>query len=105
MHNYEHKQLIEAITKLDVVPEDSSAFSDWIKAEAHLGFLRTNAQSDLPVIYASGDYTFVHSLVVPNARLSPIDKDDLLDWNMSTPTCVAGYCHGGGREDVWIERV
>ena len=34
--NYEHKKLIEAITKLDEVPANPQAFSEWIQAEAHL---------------------------------------------------------------------
>jgi hypothetical protein len=55
--NYEHKKLIQAITKLDEVPADSHAFSEWIRAEAHLAFLRENAQADELVIYASGEYT------------------------------------------------
>ena len=78
MDNYEHKRLIQAITKLDEVPADSRAFSEWIHAEAHLAFLRENARADDLVIYASGEYTFVHSVVVPNGRLSPVDRDDLM---------------------------
>jgi hypothetical protein len=31
--NLEHNKLIEVITNLDEVPEDTQVFSDWIQAE------------------------------------------------------------------------
>lgn len=104
MHNYEHKKLIESITKLDEAPTEPQAFSDWIHAEAHLSFLQENALTDEIVIYASGEFTFIHSVVVPNSKLSPIDQDDLMGWNFNPYTSIASYVTGGGRDDVWVER-
>lgn len=104
MHNYEHKKLIEAITRLDEIPADSNSFSGWIEAEAHLDFLRLNARADELVIYASGDYTFIHSVAVPNDRLTPVDQQDLMQWSFNPYTSIASYVTGGGREDVWVER-
>lgn len=104
MHNYEHKKLIETITKLDEVPAEPHAFSNWVYAEAHLAFLRENAMADELVIYASSEYSFVHSVVVPNTRLSPIDQDDLMGWSSNPYHSIASYVMGGGRDDVWIER-
>jgi len=104
LYNYEHKKLIEAITKLDEVPADSHAYSDWIHAEEHLAFLRENAQADELVIYASGEYTFVHSVVVANNRFSPIDQDDLMGWSLNPYLPIASFVTGGGRDDVWVER-
>ena len=75
LHNYEHKKLIDAIARLDEVPTDPEAFSVWILAEAHLTFLRQNEHADELVVYASGEYTFVHSVVVPNDQLTPVDKE------------------------------
>lgn len=104
LHNYEHKKLIELITKLDEVPEAPHTFSDWIHAEAHLEFLRENARSNELVIYASGEHTFVHTVVAANTRLSPIDQDDLVSWNFDPYAPIASYVMGGGRDDVWVER-
>jgi hypothetical protein len=104
LNNYEHKKLIEAIAKLDEVPADSRDFSEWIKAEAHLAFMRQNALADELAIYASGEYFFVHSVAVPNDRLSPVDGDDLMGWNFNPYMLIAGYVSGGGRDDVWVER-
>lgn len=95
MYNYEHKKLVEAITELDDVPADPQEFSKWIYAEAHLTFLRENAQADELVIYASGEYTFLHSVVVPNAKLLPIDEDDLIGWSLNPYTSIASYVTGG----------
>jgi len=72
MNNFEHRKLIESISKIDTPPDDPAQFAEWIKAGAHLGFLRENATADEVAIYASGDYTFLHSVVVPNRRLSPL---------------------------------
>ncbi|MGH2397971.1 MAG: hypothetical protein ACRDFW_13560, partial [bacterium] len=104
MHNYEHKKLIEVITRLDEVPADSKPFTDWIEAEAHLDFLRGNARANELVIYASGEYTFIHSVAVPNDRLTPVDQQDLMQWSFNPYTSIASYETGGGREDVWVER-
>jgi len=104
LHDYEHKKLIQAITKLDEIPADSKPFSEWIEAEAHLDFLRRNARADELVIYASSEYTFIHSVAVPNDRLAPVDRQDLMQWSFNPYTSIASYVTGGGRENVWVER-
>jgi hypothetical protein len=104
LQNYEHKKLIETITKLDEVPIDPHVFSEWIKAHAHLEFLRKDAQSNELVVYASGEYSFIHSVVVSNDKLFPINRNDLKGWNLEPYKSCASYVTGGGRNDVWIER-
>lgn len=104
LNNYEHKKLIEAIAKIDEVPTDPQDFSEWIKAEGHLAFLRQNALGGELVVYAAGDYTFIHSVAVSNDRLMPIDKEDIMGWSFNPYTSIASYVTGGGRDDVWIER-
>jgi hypothetical protein len=104
MQNYDHKKIIETISQVDALPSDAQAFAEWIKADAHLAFLRDNANTNEVVVYASGEYTFVHSLIVPNERLSPPDQDDLLSWNCNAYTSIASYVSGGGQEGVWLER-
>jgi len=102
--NYEHKKLIEEITNLDEVPADSQPFSEWINAEAHLNFLRENAHANELVIYASGEYTLIHSVAVPNDRLASVDQRDLMQWSFTPYTSIASYVTGGGSEGVWVER-
>lgn len=102
--NYEHKKIVEAIQKNDAFPQDPTVYSEWVKGDAHLEFLRINALADDIVVNACGDYTFVHSFVVSNDQLTPIDRNDLLSWNCNSYTGVASYVSGGGREGIWIER-
>lgn len=92
------------ISQLDEVPENSQKYSDWIYAEAHLKFLQENARTDELVVFASGEYTFVNSVVAPNASLFPIDQDDLMSWSLDPCSLMASYITGGGRDKVWIER-
>jgi hypothetical protein len=104
MPSYEHKRIIETIARLDVPPVDAAAFSEWVTAGTHLTFLRENAHENELVIYGSGDFTFVHAIVVPNDRLVPINRDDLLGWSCNPYTSIASYVSGGGREGMWVER-
>jgi len=103
--SYEHKKIIEEIESLDELPAGRDDFAAWIQAGAHLEFLRRNAHSEELVIYGSGDYSFVHAAVVPNDRLAALSQDDLLHWSGTPYTSIASYVYGGGRDDVWVERL
>lgn len=105
MPSYEHNKIIEYIKILDELPPGRDDFATWIQAGAHLEFLRRNATSDELVIYLSSEYSFVHAAVVPNDRLAALSQDDLLHWSGTPYTSIASYVYGGGRDDVWLERV
>lgn len=104
MPNFAHKKLIEKISKIDTLPNTPAEYSEWVGAGAHLEFLRQNARGDEIVIYASGPYAFIHSIVVPNETLEKASQDDLLRWSCNPYTSIASYVSGGGRKDIWIER-
>lgn len=104
MPSYAHKKLLEEIQRIDALPGNDAKLADWVKAEGHLDFLKQNALSDEVVIYASGPYAFVTSIIVPNEVLFPLDKQDLLRWSGNPYGGIASYVYGGGRSDVWIER-
>lgn len=103
MPSYAHKKLAEEIQRIDALPGSDAKLAEWIKAEAHLDFLQRNALSDEVVLYASGPYAFVTSILVPNDILFPLDKEDLLRWSGNPYSSIASYVYGGGRNDVWIE--
>lgn len=105
MPSYEHKKIIEEIKSLDELPPGRDDFAVWIQAGAHLEFLRRNANSDELVIYGSGEYSFVHAAVIPNDRLATLSQDDLLGWSGTPYASIASYVYGGGRDDVWLERL
>jgi hypothetical protein len=102
--SFAHKKLSERIARIDEAPSDTTAYAIWINAGGHLDLLRENADEDELIVYASGDYTFIHAVVVSNDKLSPVDKDDLLHWSCNPYKPIASYVYGGSREDVWIER-
>jgi hypothetical protein len=102
--SFEHKKLLERISRLNAIPNDPNAFGEWLKAENQLAFLRDNAQEEELVLYASGPYFFVHALAVSDDKLAPVNENDLLKWSCNPYRSVASYVSDGGRSDIWIER-
>jgi hypothetical protein len=104
MTTYAHRKIAEVIAALDQVPEDPAAFVEWIRAKRHLDYLQANAKSDELIVYASGRYSFIHSIVVPSDALASEDPEALLYWSANPFTSIASYVMGGGRDTMWIER-
>lgn len=104
MPSYIHRKLVEKIFTLDAIPADDDAFRVWVSARAHLDFLKQNAMTDELVIYGSGPYTFIHSLLIPNVVLDSTSPVDLLNWSCNPFTSIASYCTGGSQSGMWIER-
>ena len=105
MPSFNHKKLVEFVLQIDQPPQAESDFLKWIEAGEHLHLLNANALSDEIILYASGPFTFICSLVVPNDALYPLDKSDLLHWSGGLPSShIASYIYGGGRPDMWIEQ-
>ncbi|HEV2561553.1 MAG TPA: hypothetical protein VGT78_05375 [Rhizomicrobium sp.] len=104
MPSYAHNKLVQKIKDLDQLPTDPAVFDKWIEAARHLRFLQENGRDEEVVIYASGPYAFIHSMIVPNNLLNPPDEVDLLGWSCNPYTSFASYVTGGGREGMWVER-
>lgn len=104
MTTYAHMTIVQAIATLDQEPKDSVAFDEWIRARRHLDYLQANTASDEFIIYASGPYSFIHTIAVPSEALASEDTEALLNWNASPFTSIASYVSGGGRDAIWIER-
>ena len=104
MPSFEHGKLVERVSRLNTVPEDATEYTTWIKASGHLELLRDNSQEDELAIYSSGEYSFVHTVVVDESAIMSLDPDDLLSWSGGPFPNRAGYAWGMDRDDVWIER-
>ncbi|MDI4665403.1 hypothetical protein K9U40_13845 [Xanthobacter autotrophicus] len=104
MASYAHKKIAEAILGIDRLPGEATAFDKWIRAGQHLDYLQANARSDELIIYASGPYSFVHSIAVPVDALTANAPEGLLQWSANPYTSIASYMSGGGRHTMWIER-
>ena len=103
MSKYKHKKIIEKLLSLDELPTEADILRSWIKADDHIQFLYENARNQEIVIYASPEYSFIHSIAVPEDLLEPIDKNDLMKWSINPFISAASYVTGGGREGMWIE--
>lgn len=104
MVSYAHKKMAEAIVLIDTPPDDPNAFQEWISAGVHLSFLETNANSSERLIYASGPYTYIHSIAVPLDALAVGKPAALLNWSADPSGSIASYVSGGNRDTMWIER-
>ncbi|WP_374345703.1 hypothetical protein [Phenylobacterium sp.] len=104
MVKYAHRKIGEDILDIDAIPPNGHDFAQWTLAGRHLDLLMRNGESEELIVYASGPYSYIHSLAVPNSSLSPLNKGDLLAWSCNPDTSIASYCSGGGRTGMWIER-
>jgi hypothetical protein len=103
MHKYQHKQLIDRILRLDLVPQEQAEFARWIQADAHLAFLVDNSSEDEFVVRAYGPFSLVSTVLVPVELVRSPNFDDLLGWSFSTPDYRACYISMGGRDNIEVE--
>ncbi len=76
--------MVNAIGRLNeilTVPSEDQAFDEWLKPDSAAAFLKENARQTELVVYASAQFAFIHSILVPTALLSPPDIDDLMCWS------------------------
>ena len=103
MPSFEHSQLVKRIATIDTPPIRSDQHDPWLEARPHLQLLDDNAREDEIVIHAIGENTFMHTVVVDEDRLFPLDREDLLRWNGSAFASRAAYVWGAGQTGVWVE--
>ena len=94
MPSYEHKKLIERIAPLVTLPTNNEQYRAWTTTQPHLALLLENAEEDELIIYASGPHAFVHAVVIDENSLTPLDHDDLLNWNSDPYSSLASYVWG-----------
>ena len=98
MPSYEHKKLIERLAPLVAVPTNNEQYRAWTTTQPQLALLLENAEEDELIIHAVGSHIFVRAVVVDEDSLTPLDHDDLLDWNSHPYSSLASYVWGGGRD-------
>lgn len=104
MVTYAHKQIIGVVAALDQVPNTPAEYATWVRAIRHLDYLQTNVPKDELIIYASGPYSFIHTVALPAKALASASVEDLLTWSDNPFKSIASYVSGGGRKTMWIER-
>ncbi len=93
MSNLTHKQLLKTVEDLENQNSSLGDSESWSMGEPFLNFLQRNNLSSRFVLLATTKLQFVHSLIVDNNKLEVIDQDDLVNWSVSIPETVAGYCY------------
>lgn len=83
MASYEHGQLVDRFTRLDICPVVDAGFAGWQTGVEHLDLLRKNASGPELVVTALSTVVFVHAAVVPVDDPGLRNLPKLLDWNVS----------------------
>lgn len=84
------------------VPPDGSAFAKWVDLEDAPTLLRSDLDLEDLVLYASAGDLFLHTVLVPTERLTPLNVDDLLSWNHGSSSSW-GLCYSFSPPNVWLE--
>ena len=104
MPSFEHSQLVKQVATIDTPPTEADQHGFWLEAHAHLQLLDDNAREDEIIIHAISESTFVHTVVVDEDKVFPLDRGDLLRWNGSAFASRAAYVWGEGQTRVWVEQ-
>ena len=103
MAHFEHNKIVEHMVRLDLVPDETEAYAEWVKADGHLALLRDNADQAELIVYGVNRSVFVHSVVVSEKNTIPLDQDDLLGWSGNTFAQRVSYNWLGTGGKVHIE--
>jgi hypothetical protein len=77
-----------------VLSKDSGDFDSWLEQRDAIAFIEQNAYEAELVIYASLPCLYLHSVLVPLAKLEPLNIEDLLHWS----------CHPGYSWSIWTSK-
>jgi hypothetical protein len=80
--------------------------AEWLlRAEDSIAFLKSNAQRDEIVIYASADAALIHGVLVPTEQVTPADQADLLNASIMPDDswCIQRAWGGGKGHRIYLE--
>ena len=77
------ERLIETIGRISPPPGNDAAFDEWLDGTDGIDFLKENALGDEFVFYATPGATFIHTILVPAANVTPPDVEDRMKWSFN----------------------
>lgn len=101
MPSFAHGKIAASVLSIDKLPTDVDELRKWVGAEQHLTLLTQNVPPEELIIYCSGPYAFIHSIIVPDEALKASTMDELLKWSSNPFTSYASYVSSS--EDMWVE--
>ncbi len=100
MPSFAHERLQCQLLELEVKPDNEDKFAAWLRADRHLSLLRQDTKGDELILYGSGTYSFVQSVLVDKSILTQRDKNELLGWSGNPFDAVPSY--EVGSTGCWI---
>ncbi|MDE0630651.1 MAG: hypothetical protein OXH73_04030 [Caldilineaceae bacterium] len=100
-----HQELHLQLLELNKMPQSDTDLTNWITAGNHLELLRKNANEDELIICATATHFNIDSLVVNEDNLNPLDKEDLLKWNMDPHRLPKSYASAKGLDDTFVQTI
>jgi hypothetical protein len=95
--------IIEAVRKFSERPQDGEAFTAWLELRDAVDFLKNLDTSNETVLYASMRHVFIHTVLVPDSALNPVDTADLMRWDCN-PSSGWGVSYSfGAAGDIWLD--
>ena len=105
MASFEHKRLLERLTRVDAIPEDDHALLTWLTGEAHLRLLQDDVEEDELIVTAMlASPGCINTLIVraDDARFQ--NPKALLEWSPNPyHYSAAGYNWTWSGDRVWAE--
>lgn len=101
MPSFAHGKIAAHVPSIDEIPTDLDELRKWVGAEQHIGLLTQNVPPGELIIYCSGPYAFIHSIIVPNDVLEAATRDELLRWSSNPFTSYASYVSSS--DGMWVE--
>jgi hypothetical protein len=99
-------QRFDEIAFREIARAPDAGKAEWLlRAEDSIDFLKSNAQRDEVVIYATADAALIHGVLAPTEQVTPADQADLLNAQIMPDNswCIQRAWGGGEGHQIYLE--
>ncbi len=75
--NIYHLKTLDGLRK---VPDSQEAYRIWIEQKDVIPFLESEIEEEYIILFASCDFVYIESLLIPNKKIGSIELEKLKDW-------------------------
>ncbi len=94
--NIYHLKTLDGLIK---VPDSQEAYATWIEQNDIIPFLEIEIEDEYVILFASHEFTYIESLLIPKKKISSKELEKLKDWQ-PIPRSSWGIWSGS---KVWIQ--